>query len=141
MTDDAYRAKTALVGYASLRRRIRSAEARIRELRDMATRATSSYEAARVGGTGARSRVETAAVAICDLETREADALSSLRASYLRIRAAIGAMEDSREAELLEARYLDGRSWNSVNTAMGISETWSRTLHARALEHFAEKYF
>lgn len=141
MTDEAYRAKQALQEYRQLERRVSEKTERLAALMASATRATSSTEATRVSGTGARSRVEQAVITIIDLESQLDKSIDQKNAQRHAIQNAIDAMKDEREARLLELRYIDGRSWASVMTRMGIGETYSRVIHESALAHFAEIFF
>ena len=140
MTDKALEAKRALQAFRQTDRRVREKKARIRALREAATRATPSLTAERVSGTGDRSRVEACMIRAIDLERQLDEAIGRLMAERYRIQAAIDRMEDAREQRLLELRYIDGRSWAGVMTRMEISESWSRKIHADALSHFAEIY-
>lgn len=141
MTDEAYRAKQVLQEYRQLERRVSEKTERLAALMASATRATSSTEATRVSGTGARSRVEQAVITIVDLESQLDKSIDQKNAQRHAIQNAIDAMKDEREARLLELRYIDGRSWASVMTRMGIGETYSRVIHESALAHFAEIFF
>ena len=141
MTDEAYRAKQVLQEYRQLERRVSEKTERLAALMASATRANSSTEATRVSGTGARSRVEQAVITIIDLESQLDKSIDQKNAQRHAIQNAIDAMKDEREARLLELRYIDGRSWASVMTRMGIGETWSRVIHESALAHFAEIFF
>lgn len=141
MTDEAYRAKQVLQEYRQLERRVSEKTERLAALMASATRATSSTEATRVSGTGARSRVEQAVITIIDLESQLDKSIDQKNAQRHAIQNAIDAMKDEREARLLELRYIDGRSWASVMTRMGIGETYSRVIHESALAHFAEIFF
>lgn len=141
MTDEAYKAKRELQEYRQLDKRISEMTERIASLMDRATRATASMEAERVSGTGARSNVETAVVTKIQLERQMDGMIDDLRARRFAIHNAIDAMQDTREKRILELRYIDGRSWVNVMMKMEISETWSKTIHASALEHFAEIFF
>lgn len=141
MTDEAYRAKQVLQEYRQLERRVSEKTERLAALMASATRANSSTEATRVSGTGARSRVEQAVITIIDLESQLDKSIDQKNAQRHAIQNAIDAMKDEREARLLELRYIDGRSWASVMTRMGIGETYSRVIHESALAHFAEIFF
>lgn len=141
MTDLAYKAKQALYEYRQLEKRVSEKGERIQSLMESATRSTPSLEAERVSGTSEHSRLETAMIRKIDLERQLDKSIDDLNRRRYEIQNAIDAMQDAREARLLELRYIDGRSWASVTTRMEISETWSKTIHASALEHFAEIFF
>ena len=141
MTDAAYRAKRELQSYRQLDKRISEMRERVAAIAERATRATPSLEAERVSGSGDRSRVEQAVAAKVDLERQLDGMIADLGARRKAIQDAIHAMQDEREKRLLELRYIDGRSWASVMTRMEVGETWSKTIHASALEHFSEIFF
>ena len=141
MTDAAYRAKRELQNYRQLNKRISEMYERISNLMDRATRSTPSMEAEPVSGSGDRSRVEQTVITKVDLERQLDSMIDESRARRDAIQNAIQAMPDLRERRLLELRYIDGRSWVNVMTRMEIGDTWSKTIHASALEHFAEIYF
>ena len=142
MTDsNIYRAKKVLLDYVQLNKEVAEKEERIQHLFDSATRATPSLEAERVSGTSEHSRLEANIVRKVDLEAQLDSRIDELRAQNYRIQNAIDAMLEPRERRLLHLRYLEGRSWASVNTRLGVSETWSRVIHDSALAHFAEIFF
>lgn len=141
MTDAAYKAKRELQNYRQLNKRISEMYERIGNLMDRATRSTPSAEAEPVSGSGDHSRVEQTIVTKVDLERKLDAMIDDCRARRDAIQNAIQAMPDMREQRLLELRYIDGRSWVNVMMRMEIGETWSKTIHASALEHFAEIFF
>lgn len=138
MTDKAYRAKRVLQSFRQLDKRIGEKEERLQRLVESATRATPSLEAERVSGTGDQSRLETAMIRKVDLERQLDASIDELNRRRHEIQSAIDAMEDAREARLLEMRYIDGRSWASVMARMEIAERTSFLIHESALIHFAE---
>jgi len=141
MTDAAYRAKQALQEYRQLEKRVQEKTERLAALMASATRTTASLDGERVSGTGERSRLEVAVITKVELEQQLDKSIDEKNARLHAIQNAIDAMKDEREARLLELRYIDGRSWVNVMMKMEIGDTWSKTIHASALEHFAEIYF
>lgn len=141
MTDAAYKAKRELQDYRQLDKRISEMYERIANLMDRATQATASIEAERVSGSGSRSKVESAVITKVELEKQLDSMIDDCRSRRFAIQNAIEAMQDMRERRLLELRYIDGRSWVNVMMKLEVAETWSKTIHASALEHFAEIYF
>lgn len=141
MTDAAYKAKRELQDYRQLDKRISEMYERIDSLMDRATQATASIEAERVSGSGSRSKVESAVITKVELEKQLDSMIDDCRSRRFAIQNAIEAMQDMRERRLLELRYIDGRSWVNVMMKLEVAETWSKTIHASALEHFAEIYF
>lgn len=141
MTDAAYRAKRELQNYRQLDKRIGEMYERIASLMDRATHTTPAAEGERVSTSGDRSRVEQTVITKVDLERQLDSMIDESRARRDAIQNAIQAMPDLRERRLLELRYIDGRSWVNVMMKMEIGDTWSKTIHASALEHFAEIFF
>lgn len=141
MTDAAYKAKRELQDYRQLDKRVSEMYERIANLMDRATQATASIEAERVSGSGSRSKVESAVITKVELEKQLDSMIDDCRSRRFAIQNAIEAMQDMRERRLLELRYIDGRSWVNVMMKLEVAETWSKTIHASALEHFAEIYF
>lgn len=141
MTDSAYRAKQVLQEYRQLEKRVQEKTERLAALMASATRTTPSLEAERVSGSGNKSRIESAVITFVELEQQLDKSIDAKNAQRHAIQNAIDAMKDEREARLLELRYIDGRSWVNVMMRMEIGETWSKTIHASALEHFAEIFF
>lgn len=141
MTDAAYKAKRELQDYRQLDKRISEMYERIANLMDRATQATASIEAERVSGSCSRSKVESAVITKVELEKQLDSMIDDCRSRRFAIQNAIEAMQDMRERRLLELRYIDGRSWVNVMMKLEVAETWSKTIHASALEHFAEIYF
>lgn len=141
MTELGYRAKRLLQDYRQLEKEIREKNERIHSLFDSATRATPSLEAERVSGTSEHSRLESSTIRKIDLENQLETKIAELHQMNYNIQNAIDAMENARERRLLFLRYLEGRSWASVNTRLEISETWSRVIHESALVHFSEIFF
>ena len=133
-------AKRVLSGYRHESRRIEEMRARIAQVRETTTRATFSAEAVRIGGSGNRSRVECCAVQLIDLEEQLDRMIDESIRERCAIQSTIRGLEDARERRLLELRYIDGRSWHTVNWRLEVSETTSRRVHAEALAHFAAQY-
>lgn len=141
MTEEQVRqAKTILSEYGTILRRIQAKERRIHDLDDIATSATSKYEATRTSGSSAKSKLEYAMIKKMDLERQIETSLSDLLEKRERIETAIDRIEDQDQAMLLESRYIDGYRWEQVNDIMHISETTSRRILKSALEAFWAHY-
>lgn len=141
MTEEQVRqAKTILSEYGTILRRIQAKERRIHDLDDIATSATSKYEATRTSGSSAKSKLEYAMIKKMDLERQIESSLSDLLEKRERIETAIDRIEDQDQAMLLESRYIDGYRWEQVNDIMHVSETTSRRIFKNALEAFWAHY-
>jgi len=141
MTEEQVRqAKTILSEYGTILRRIQAKERRIHDLDDIATSATSKYEATRTSGSSAKSKLEYAMIKKMDLERQIESSLSDLLEKRERIETAIDRIEDQDQAMLLESRYIDGYRWEQVNDIMHVSETTSRRIFKNALEAFWTHY-
>ncbi len=140
MTDEAYRAKRILQDFRRLDRLVQEKTERLANLMASATRATSSVEAERISGTGARSRVEAFMIRKIDLERQLDAGIDKLNAERYRIQNAIDRIEDIDQRTLLDMRYIDGKRWLFIMDRLHISERTSHRLHCAALEAFAAAY-
>lgn len=140
MTDEAYRAKTLLQDFRKLNRLVQEKTERLSALMESATRATSSFEAERISGTGDRSRVESLMIRKIDLERQLDDSIDELNARRYRIQNAIDRIEDPDQRSLLDMRYIDGKRWLFIMDRLHVGETTSRRVHHAALEAFMRAY-
>jgi len=99
-----------------------------------ATRATSRLTATRIGGTGRRSNVEDAVLAMVDL-SREIERETNLYIEKVReIRAVIAKVPDNRHRLLLRWRYVNGWRWDRIAEGLNVSDrSWVWELHGKAL--------
>ena len=70
---------------------------------------------------------------LADLRTLLRAQLDSAAAVRLKIGKAIAAVEDTHLRLILEYRYIDGKTWESVAAALNCDCRWILRLHARAL--------
>lgn len=140
MTDEAYRAKMLLQDFRKLNRLVQEKTERLAALMESATRATSSFEAERISGTGERSRVESLMIRKIDLERQLDGSIDELNAQRYRIQNAIDRVEDPDQRSLLDMRYIDGKRWLFIMDRLHIGETTSRRVHHAALEAFMRAY-
>jgi len=113
--------------------RIKSKEAQVNKYRELATRATSSFEAARISGSSNRSRVEDCVVSICGVEDdarRELDELRRYRRDAMNV---IRAVPDQRHRDILEMRYVTGWPLSRIAEEMHYQVRWVQILHGQAL--------
>lgn len=140
MTDAAYRAKLLLQDFRRLDRLVQEKTERLSDLMESATRATSSYEAERVSGTGERSRLESLMIRKIDLERQLDAGIDRLNAQRYRIQDAIDAVKDTDQRSLLDMRYIDGKRWLFIMDRLHVSEPTSRRIHHAALDAFMRAY-
>lgn len=130
--------KQYLYQAVGLDKRINSKLEQVSMLRDMATKATSTFQAERVSGTRQRSPMENAVVKIIDLENdidRDIDKLVDLKLELISF---ISRLENPTYRLLLELRYLEGKTWEEVAEIMNYDLRLVYRLHGRALQE-AEK--
>ena len=111
---DQMEANRVLCQLCHIERRTVEIQQRIEAARAGALKATASVNAVNGSGTTTRSKVETGAIEIIDLEKQLAKIYAKLVHNRQRIQEAIEFMEDEREKRLLELRYIDHMSWNAV---------------------------
>lgn len=142
MNQQAREAKRILCRLWHLNAVIDSYEEQITRARSIATRATSSITATNVSGTGNRSKVETGALDIVELEETLKEELGEYRREAERAHNAVGRMEDMRERALLEMRYFQHphKSWAVINSRLYMSLTTSKRVHESALISFLRAY-
>lgn len=127
----------------TLDKRIDEAYERIAHVREMATRATSSFKAVNVSGTGSRSRVEDAVIRMEQLE-KQLDANIDHMVRRRRLCQHAIEMMDGRNAErerrLLELRYIDHRKWSDIMRRMHFELSQSKRIHEDALCSFWQQW-
>lgn len=121
-------------------RRIQRLTARYDFYREAAEKATSSFEAVRVSGTGNRSRVEESVVKMADIQTDLADELARSR-DVLRLAGAWVNWLYGRYHEVLSARYLERLSWDEIADKLGYDKRWLHRLHGYALLELGKRVF
>ncbi len=127
-------AQAYLEDVTNLQRRIEAKSDLVRRYRDMATRATGSMEAVRVGGTGEHSKVERNMDKAIDL-AREIERDTDRLIAKLRIvQELIDGVSAPEGRELLELRYLCGCKWEDVAARMHYERRQSQRIHKAALE-------
>lgn len=118
----------------NLQRRIAIKTETAHRYRDMATRATGSMEAGRIGGSGNRSKVETNVNALVDIERAIERDAERLRNKITMTMELIEGVCTPERKELLELRYICGLTWENVGKRMKYDKRQSQRIHKRALE-------
>lgn len=128
-------AKEYLERISGLDRRINSLINRRDEMKTLAERCTVSLSAAPGSGGDGRS-LENTVQKILLLEQQideEIERLVGIKAETLYL---ISRMDDIRLENLLEMRYVEGKSWAEIETELDFSEGWTGKLHKEALKVF-----
>ena len=128
-------AKEYLSRISGIDRRINSLINRRDEMKTLAERCTISLSAAPGGGGDGRG-LENNVQKILLLEEQideEIERLIGIKAETLYL---ISRMDDIRLENLLEMRYVDGKSWAEIESELDISETSITRLHQQALKNF-----
>lgn len=118
----------------NLQRRIEIKTETAHRYRDMATRATGSTEAARVSGTGARSKIADNMDKFIDISREIERDAERLRSKITMTMEMIEGVCTPERKELLELRYLCGLTWEDVARRMKYDKRQSQRIHKRALE-------
>jgi len=114
----------------------------IERYREIASKATSSFNATNGSGTATRSKVESAVCRIVDLEAKADGRISELIDLRDRIQDAIDQLPD-QEATMLRLRFLahPHKEWQDIAASMDMSMRSSYYKYLSALEHFSEVFF
>ncbi len=79
------------------------------------------------------SKVEQAAVMICNTEHTISERIGQLTRTYQQIETAIESVRDITLRNLLHRRYIDGEKWEEIAVKMHYTWQWVHKLHKRAL--------
>lgn len=93
------------------------------------------------GGSKGRTsdRVANAAIAIADLDTEILADTKLLTATFSAIKQTIHSyVTDSLSSAILEARYLNGYTWDAIANLFYMTKRWAQTLHDRAIEEIED---
>lgn len=106
----------------------------IRNLNELATKATTVYSDMPHSPNRNTSRMEETVVKIIDLESeidRDIDTLVDLKRE---IQAVINNVEDEKYRILLELRYINQMSWEEIAVHLGYDLRYTHKIHGRALQ-------
>lgn len=117
-----------------LARGIRFKRERIKDLRELAGRSTSTYTAEHVSGTPQRSKLENC---MCQIDEWEREIDADLRKLW-EVRRFISQVSNLDYRRLLELRYEDGLGWDQIAGKMHYSKRHILRLHGNALKHVIE---
>lgn len=109
----------------------RRVELRLRErLREENRRADYARALCPPGGAG---EIDSALLSINTRREKLAAQLTDGEAARMEIESAIAQLEDALEREVLQARYIDGRTNRQIAARMRVSERYVRKLHRRGI--------
>ena len=122
----------------TLNKRINSKLDHLGTLRDMATKASTTFSDMPHSGSRNVHRMEDIISKIVDLEHEingDIDRFVDMKSEYMRI---IGEINNPVFQLVMEQRYLCCRTWEQISIELGYELRWLHRLHGRAL-HEAEK--
>lgn len=125
--------KKFLWGYRDSVRGIRRIESEIEELRTM--RMSASTGRGGGGSKGWKNDLSGYAATLDSLERELEEERKARVQAYERVEAAINALEDTREQDVLFYRYIKGLAWWEIAGEMHYSERQIHRFHGRALAH------
>ena len=105
----------------------------IRNLNELATKATTVYSDMPHSPNRNTSRMEETVVKIIDLEReidRDIDALVNLKREIMRV---VNRIESAEYRTILEMRYLQFKKWEQIALLMSTDFRWVYRMHGRAL--------
>lgn len=105
----------------------------IRNLNELATKATTVYSDMPHSPNRNTSRMEETVVKIIDLESeidRDIDALVNLKREIMRV---VNRIESAEYRTILEMRYLQFKKWEQIALLMSTDLRWAYRMHGRAL--------
>lgn len=108
----------------------------ITELRATAEKVSPVYSLAPGGGSG--DSMTNAAAKIVDLEREIAADSARLADELALVEFLIASLEDFRQRQVVEYRYIHDYSWRQIQEELKYDERYIRRLHGRALENLAK---
>lgn len=118
--------------YRRIKDKIELLQQEIWSWRELGEKITPSLTGMPKGGQDS-SKVEQAAVMVCDTESQIAERIVQLTALRQKIEQAIEAVEDINLQNLLHRRYIQGQTFEQIACEMHYSWQWVHNLHKRAL--------
>ena len=114
-------------------KRINSKIEQIKQLRDLATKVTSTIDETGVCGSGNKQQMECIIVKIVDLEHEINEDIDTLVDLKKDIMALIKTVENPEYQMLLELRYLCYKKWEQIAVDMGYTRRHLGRMHINAL--------
>ena len=132
-------AKEYLRQYVQIEREIgRLLEERQRWV-DLATRITPVYSDTPVSGQSGDWKIPAAVERIAEQEEKIDAKISELVERRAEIERTVKQVEDVRQREILNRRYLYGQKWEKIAEDMCLDYRWVLRLHGRALQKLTTK--
>ena len=86
------------------------------------------------GGGGSKRPLEETITKIIETESRLDDEIDRLVNLKVEILEEIGKVNDAKLQQILTRRYVEGESWQKIESALDLSHRYAMTLHRRAIE-------
>ncbi len=112
---------------------INAKECEITKLRELAVKTTTTFNANGVKNKSYDNKKELIICKIVDLEQTLLDDIDDIVYLSKEIYDVIKNVKDPDYRLLLEYRYLNGLTWDSISENMGFTTQWINVLHKRAL--------
>ncbi len=128
-------AKEYLAQAFRLDQRINSKLEQVSRLRNMAMKATSSFQAERISGTKQHSPMESSLVKVIDLEYEidaDIDRLVDLKREIIEV---VNSVQHPECQLVLELRYLSYMNWEEIAERMNYSYRQIHRIHGQALSN------
>ena len=130
--------KRDLSSYRSCLHRIDCNLDHIQELRSLATKVTVTYREA-PGSSSPTSDKSGIIVNIRELEDAVLADSQQMMNEYIRIRYLIDSLDNFRDRQVLQEKYINGHTWSQISSNIYIEERWVRRIHNRALRRLLKK--
>ncbi len=121
--------------------RIKAKTERIDQLWEIATSITAQPKDGPGGGGGPSKKIEDCAIAIADMQTELTEEILELQKTSQSIKTVIfDSSLPAAEKTLLELRYVNQESWDTIAEKMCIAQRWAYRLQLQALEALAKNW-
>ena len=128
-------AKEYLAQAFRLDQRINSKLEQVSRLRNMAMKATGSFQAERISGTKQHSPMESSLVKVIDLEYEINDDIDRLVDLKREIIEVVNSVQPAECQLVLEMRYLSFMTWEEIADRMNYSYRQVHRIHGQALSN------
>ena len=129
-------AKTYLMQIMNIDQQINTKLEQLTRLKALATHTTSTISDMPKMQHNNNSRLEDTVLKIIEMEHSIDDEIDRLVALKTEASLQILLMQDARCRFILEARYLNGETWEAIAAKMGFTVRYVQNLHGKALQEF-----
>ena len=110
----------------------------IQELHSLSTKVTVTYRDTPTSG-GRRSDKTDIVDNFMELEKKVKADSEKLRNEYIRVRYMIDSLNNFRDRQVLQGKYINGYTWSQISDRIYIEERWVRRIHNRAVRRLLRK--